>query len=320
MNPKALQRLEHYRKEHGVTTKGKLSQLLVVTNRVRGWSFPLEFELLLSPKTGQIKGAGGAAVKRILEKHGIRRILSKEGGRTSRGSLDYVRKYVELLNDIHKRGWLGGSSEELSSCLEEIEQYWVSAVGEYFSHSPILVSVDLANSIGEIISSILDAVKERQKELHGEMILGTVLQHLVGAKLQLSLPEGSVEHHSASTSDDQHGRSGDFLIQDSVFHVTASPSEALISKCDENISAGQRPIVIVPFDKVATARGLADNLGIAERIEVFDVQSFISTNLNELAHFRIAELSVKTEEFVKTYNYLIEGHENNPSLHLLFRA
>ena len=37
-------------------------------------------------------------IQRILADHGITRVLAEEGGRTSRGSVGLMQKYVEFLN------------------------------------------------------------------------------------------------------------------------------------------------------------------------------------------------------------------------------
>jgi len=55
-----------------------------------------------------------------------------------------------------------------------------------------------------------------------------MLQHLVGAKLNLLLDD-PIKHHGASVADDVSGREGDFVVEDVAIHVTTSPTEALIS-------------------------------------------------------------------------------------------
>lgn len=59
------------------------------------------------------------------------------------------------------------------------------------------------------------------------IIAGTMLQHLVGAKLNLLL-DSPLQHHGANVADDVSGREGDFIVEDVAIHVTTSPSEALI--------------------------------------------------------------------------------------------
>jgi hypothetical protein len=54
----------------------------------------------------------------------------------------------------------------------------------------------------------------RREELppRGVYYAGAVMQHMVGAKLDCALGQGKFEHDSYSTSDQQSGRSGDFLL------------------------------------------------------------------------------------------------------------
>ena len=66
------------------------------------------------------------------------------------------------------------------------------------------------------------------------MYAGAVLQHLVGAKLSLVLPDGVVQNHGFSVSDAVSARSGDFTIEEVIIHVTTAPGEALMRKCEGN--------------------------------------------------------------------------------------
>lgn len=71
--------------------KGGLCVALVVTETAKARGLPLEPEALRTDQGGQVAGLGKAAVQRILQTHGISRVLAEEGGRTSLGSLALMR-------------------------------------------------------------------------------------------------------------------------------------------------------------------------------------------------------------------------------------
>src|SRR5260221_6654171 len=82
--------------------KGPLCVALVVTEHARRHGLPLDPEKLLTDRGGQVLGLGQSAVQAILNRHDIVKILAAEGGRTSRGSIDNMRAYVGLLNDLKR--------------------------------------------------------------------------------------------------------------------------------------------------------------------------------------------------------------------------
>ena len=116
------------------------------------------------------------------------------------------------------------------------------------------------------------------------MILGTVLQHLVGAKLAVLLDD-SVAQHGASVADEATGRTADFHVQETAIHVTVAPTEALLKKCRGNLEQGLRVIVITARNRADVAEALAEQEGIGDRVDVFDAEQFIASNLHEHGKF-----------------------------------
>jgi len=84
--------------------KGGLCVALVLTQTAKEKGLPLDPESQRTEEGGQVTGLGRAAVQRILENHGITKILAEEGGRTSRGSLGLMDAYVKALNELHRQG------------------------------------------------------------------------------------------------------------------------------------------------------------------------------------------------------------------------
>jgi hypothetical protein len=105
--------------------KGQLAVALFITRRAKETGLPIDPDRLLTKSGGQISGLNGRAIAEILASHGVRPI-SAEGGRTSRGSLYYMRKYVDFLNDLLPE----------APDLDQIEKYWAERVKINLDNNP----------------------------------------------------------------------------------------------------------------------------------------------------------------------------------------
>lgn len=176
--------------------------------------------------------------------------------------------------------------------------------------------IDASLSVRAAVSDLLRQARVRQAEMPGSRYEGAMLQHLIGAKLELVLPPGSVTHHSASEADQAEGRAGDFLVGDVAIHATTHPGEALMRKCAANIEAGLRPLIVTVPVQTAVADGLADAAGIIARLDVLDVEQFLAANLHERALFQTKNRTARTAELLTHYNRFIDAHETDPSLRI----
>lgn len=114
------------------------------------------------------------------------------------------------------------------------------------------------------------------------MYEGAVLQHLVGAKLQLLMKnKQEIEHNGFSVADAPTGRSGDFIVGNTIIHVTTAPSELLMDKCLDNIHSRYRPFIITVLESMPAAKSLASIKGVLKNVEIVDAEQFISTNVYE---------------------------------------
>lgn len=300
------ERLEAFEGSLATTGKGALSVLVQLTDTAQKMGLPLAAEELLTDKGGQVRGLGGPRLKKLLAKHGIDRKLSDEAGRTSRGSMETMQRYVELLNDLH--------SKDVAD-LDAVQSFWIQRVNEYFAREPFKLTLDSSLSFRSVVRNLLGQALERQRQGGGAMIVGTMMQHLVGAKLEVAMaPTGlHIEHHGANVSD-QHGRGGDFDINSLSIHVTARPSEALASKCKDNLSAGRRPIIVTTAQSVDFAASICDGLGIGERVDILEIEQFLATNIYEIGGFDEAQQKGTVEEIIAVYNRIIDECEATPSL------
>lgn len=302
--------LTKFAREKTFRSKGPLGVALVVTDHAKTLGLPLDSESLLTGKGGQVRGLGKSAVQTILARHGISRVLAKEAGRTSRGSIEKMRDYVAFLNALHEKG-----QEDLDS----IELFWIARVRDYFAGQPFRIKLDASRSLMTVIRDIIDQAEARQREASGTQYAGAVLQHLVGAKLELVTGANKLKHHSFSTSDAQHGRDGDFVIEDVAIHVTTSPGEAVIERCRENLDDGCRPLVVTTKRGVPIAQGLADNRGLGDRIDIFDIEQFIAFNVYERGLFAAAGRRATVAKIVERYNEIIDSVETDPSLQIAWK-
>lgn len=296
--------------QHIGLSKGSLSLVLILTRNAKSKTFPLDKAEFVTAKGGQVAGLGGGAVKKILSDHGVERILSNEGGRTSRGNMERMSAYVDVLNELYSGGALD---------LEDAERYWVERALAYFDALPFTFKLDPSRSLRACVRDLLAQAVERQREVKGTMYAGAVMQHLVGAKLDL-ITKGSVAHHGFSVADAPSNRSGDFLVGDVAVHVTTAPGEALIRKCQGNLAAGLRPLIVTTEDGVGGAKALSKQLAVDDRLDVIEIEQFIATNVYEWSVFEREARSTTIKDIIDRYNKIIADCESDPSLRIEFEG
>ncbi|AQR63433.1 hypothetical protein BZG35_08260 [Brevundimonas sp. LM2] len=285
-------------------TTGPLAIALVVVDRARGRDMPLDAFDFRAANSAQVAGAGGVAANRILRRHGVTNSLGSEGGRTSRGSIDRMEELVALLNRRHAAGDLD---------LDAVEAFWVQKARDYFNTTPIAFRADPALSLRMALRELLAQAELRQKSMGGVMIVGAVMQHIVGAVLELSLGQGGVTHHG-SNQNDAKGRGGDFELEDAVLHVTNAPTAQLIGKCRANLDAGGRPVIITNPKPLIAAEVLADAEGLGGRIEFVDFEQFVCVQLYSLGGFKALDVRSQLTRLIEIYNAIIDQVEPSPSL------
>lgn len=299
------EKLAAYQQANNLTTKGKLAAILYISRLAKTQEMPLKASEWLTDGKGQVKGLGKSSVKKILEEYGVTRVLAEEGGRTSRGSLGYLQGYIDFLNALHAEGL-----EDFNP----IEAWWVDRIKDYFNSKPFVLKYDVSKSLRAIVRDLLTQAYKRQKENPGTMYAGAVLQHLVGAKLSLVLPPGVVQNHGFSVSDAMSARSGDFVIDEVIIHVTTAPGEALMRKCEGNLQAGARPIIVTIYESMPAAEALANLQGIGGRLDILEAEQFIATNVYEISQFKTDQRRVTVERLMEKYNEIVEACETDPSM------
>lgn len=306
LSPAALADLEALVADGRFATTGPLAIALVVVDRARSQTFPLEASRFRASNSAQVAGASGAAANRILRRHGVNNALGSEGGRTSRGSIDRMEALVALLNRRFEVGDLD---------LDAIEAFWVQRARDYFNTTPIPFRMDPAQSLRAALRALIAQAEVRQRTMGGVMIVGAVMQHLVGAALELGLgTEGPQIRHHGSNQNDVSGRTGDFEVGNSVLHVTNAPSAQLIVKCRANVEAGLRPMIITNPRQLIAAEVLADSEDLAGRIEFVDFEQFICTRLYDAGGFSGELVRDGLHALITRYNAIVDAVEPGPSL------
>jgi len=165
---------------------------------------------------------------------------------------------------------------------------------------------NLSNSTFHSIQLILNAAKIAGKEER-------VAKQIVGAFLQFRFPNKFIENESYSTADVQLGRSGDFSVGDTTFHVTVTPMQPLIEKCKRNLEQGRSVYLIVPESALEIAQQLVD-LFEAPEVFVTSIEQFISQHIDEIGVFKKTDTAHSLRDLLLMYNSRVDANENDKSM------
>ncbi|STB68497.1 Uncharacterised protein [Citrobacter freundii] len=279
----------------------------LIVSRMMADGIPITDSRLYSDGKSQVRGLSGSTISKILELHGETRIFTREGGRTSRGTIYLAAAFRDVLNNTQVHGKDPVDTVFVSTRLEAFFTQCVRR--DYFDKQRISVDLDYSKPVSTVVCDILRAAAERS-----DKPTGTVLQHLIGAKLQLRFPEIEIGNERANAADLQTFREGDFQVGTTAFHVTTAPMEKLISRCIENKRSGYRPVILTLESKVIAARQMADNVDMSEQISVQAAETFIGNNIEEIAVYDGDKIREGLARLVRTYNTRIETIETDKSL------
>jgi len=307
-DPVLVRALVQYQTNNKLSGKGQIATMIFASRLVLNKGLPFDIvKGITTEGEGQVKGLSKSAVQAILKDHGITRVLAEEGGRTSRGSLGNIRHFIGFLNELHQQGLAN---------MPHVETWWVAQAKQFFNAKPFALKFESGKSLRFVIRNLLAQAKTRQAESNGTMFVGAMLQHLVGAKLALAMPNEEIKHHGFSVADGPSSRSADFEIGQACLHVTTSPGEAVARKCEDNLNAGLHPVIITIHAMLPAADIFTANLGISELVDVLDAEQFIVGNLHELGGFQSAQRRVTVEALIDRYNAIVEETETDHSLRI----
>lgn len=195
---------------------------------------------------------------------------------------------------------------------EVLETYFVGRISEdFFDKQRLEVEIDPDKPVAAVVTDILNAAAQR-----ADTPTGDVLQHLVGAKLQLRFPDAEIGVDKANAADQQTDREGDFQIGSTAFHVTVAPMEKLIARCISNKREGYRPVILTPAWRVSAARTMLEiaDQGMAAKVGVVAAEEFIGTNIEEIAIYDSDAIRRSVADLIRAYNERIDAIETDKSL------
>jgi hypothetical protein len=284
--------------------RGRTYAALVTLDRLRD-EYNLDRKAHMTSSGAQVKRQTAYNVKKILSEFNETRPIPSEAGRTNSGS---PRAVEVLLNTLKSSHLDEVDSERRNAILTQMMRHLVEVAGEYAKqdvrsqHIPI--EYDPTRNASQIISDALDRADSKA---------GAVAQHLVGAKLQLRLPDLDIANHAASTADVQTGRRGDFEVNDTIFHVTVAPNDGHYTKCAGDIRDGFRVYLLVRDDVRVAAEQIAHK-SHSDKIAVQSIESFIGQNLDELAEFSKKRFERRLRALLERYNERVAAVESDKSL------
>ena len=285
-------------------SRGNIAGGLVILENLRV-NFSLDINAHKAPGSDQLRNATRPNVQRILARYGEERILVKEGGRTNRG---LMKNLSPLLDALDRTGIQGLSDENREVVLDNMQGFLAERAIEKFNAAKLSFDYRTETTSREIVRMILRSARERGKA-------GEVAEYLVGAKLSLRFPNYEIRNSAASAADEQSDESGDFQMNDCIFHVTVSPNIGHYEKCERNLANGLRVYLLVPDEILAGTRQNVE-LTMASRISVESVESFVSQNIEEMSDFAGRLVPRQLRKLLETYNKRIAEVETDLSLQI----
>jgi hypothetical protein len=139
---------------------------------------------------------------------------------------------------------------------------------------------------------------------------------LVGAKLEERFGREKVNRERAYSADMQTARAGDFAIHQTIYHVTSSPLPPLINKIRLNLAARLTPVLLVPAEAIARASQLLTEEDLANHVEVFSLEAFLTQNILEMADAHEIDHTTMLQQILSIYNERIAETEKDQSLRI----
>ena len=90
----------------------------------------------------------------------------------------------------------------------------------------------------------------------------------------------------------------------------------LAQRCQENLVNEFRPVVLVPDEKVIFARVLFESEGMSARVQVQGIETYVGTNIEELALYSSAGIGTGVSILIRQYNDRIQEIESDQSLRI----
>ena len=290
-------------KVSGGPARGTIAAALLILDKLMD-EFNLDLDSYRTEKgQSQIAGLSASAIAGILKKFNEERPFLREGGRTNRGVAGDIGR---MLQSVAKMKLDKLAKSERNLILGQLQLFLVRQIKDFHNRQVLKVPYDSSFSSWQFINSLLRIAAENGKE-------GQIAQYLVGAKLQLRYPSARIENYSCSTADEPLKRKGDFLLNDTVFHITVSPMQSIFDKCKSNVDEGFRVYLLVPDRILAAAKSSAEHY-LPGRVFVESIECFVGQNVEELSAFSSSKLISEFKQLLEIYNRRVDAIESDKSL------
>lgn len=310
-------------RQHGLPIKGRLYGALIVLSNLerKEWRFS-ELGEATSTDPGKffsdrsIRGHTINRVSSVLKNHGHEDLAPPGGrgelGRTSTGTKRAGLRLIQLIWSALLQAPEDRREEQGDALVAYLYEQVFSLLWQYHELGGIEEPFNASESITAYISKLLDAHQSNP---------GAVLQHLVGAKLEIRFAGQPVviDHHSSATADVQTGRLGDFVLGSTVFHVTKRATDDHYRKAKQNADNGRKVYLLVPDIVLQAVKQYAEAFasGFCRKVDIFSIEQFVAQNLDELAVFDRTEALRQLRLLLEKYNDLVETYENDRSLKII---
>jgi Domain of unknown function (DUF4928) len=219
----------------------------------------------------------GPFIQGVLARFGEDRLFTCEGGGATGGSIEAAEDLAARLNTV--KGYVDASTEEKAAVAQAIQRWlYDTIVKPGLDTEGVKVEVNLEKLAPDIIGDILEAATRQG-------VSGAVAQHLVGAKLALRYPQMSIANHHHTKKDDAMGRKSGLEVNDTIFHVTISPGEGVVSKCADCVREGYQAMLLVPRSEMDGARHFIGKSKAPKRICLTSIEDFVAQNIAGIGEF-----------------------------------
>jgi hypothetical protein len=89
-------------------------------------------------------------------------------------------------------------------------------------------------------------------------------------------------------------------------------------KCEANLNAGLKPVIITLAEGVGGANFLLKGSALANRVDVLDAVQFLTANVYEHSLFQVAGCKLTLTKLLQRYNDIVTACETDPSLRINF--
>lgn len=255
---------------------------------------------------GEVKGAR-SGLGHILESYNIPKSYLNEVT-TRQGHQDGQRLFQQFEWGLT---FAELPEDERNELLLELVDRLRNRANEWLGRQSLKLQIDRRQAPTSWVNIIIENAKGRSG--------GVVEQHLVGAKLARRFKGMNIPNHPAHAADRQTERAGDFAISGLVYHVTAAPSRRVLQKCAENLSAGLKPILLIPREQNSRTQILAQDEGIDRDLAIISIEDFVALNIIELATEENKDFFSVLKEIVEIYNKRLSAVETDLSLQIEVR-